>query len=327
MTEPPEHDSSDESATYDPKNLTLLEHLEELRRRLLTSFGAIALGIFIGLFIAPWFLDILTRPMVDSGLLRRDEAVTVARIEVLEGGGLSLRNASELVPSIHDGTTSESVSLSSLEFFQPGAGEPFAVSLPARPSGLIYLRPTDPFLVYLKASLVIGIVFALPVILYQVYAFIAPGLLPRERRWAGPCYAAAIILFPVGATFAYFILKYALMFFAQFISADTYLFNDVRAYLSFALTTMLAFGFVFELPIAVLLATRTGLVTVDTLAAKRRVIFVAILIISAVVTPTGDPVTLMAMSLPLYLLFEVALVVSRIADRAAAKHEAREPEA
>ncbi|MEQ8818723.1 MAG: twin-arginine translocase subunit TatC [Sumerlaeia bacterium] len=202
--------------------------------------------------------------------------------------------------------------IAALVFADPVSGQPLATFLRSDRQGVFYLRPMDPFLIRLKAALILGILIALPIIFYQVYAFIAPGLTPNERLWAGPFYFSALLLFPIGAAFAYYMLRFALLFFAQYASEDVYVFNDLRAYLSFALTTMLAFGVVFELPLLVLLVTRLGLVSVEKLASQRRLVFVILLVIAAVATPTGDPFTLAAMTLPLYALFELSLIVSRL---------------
>ena len=304
--------------------MSLLGHLEELRARLLACFWAVLVGVVLGWFVSGQAIELLIQPIQSAGLVARPSDAQVLQLELGKDGRLSIRGGAALHQALATRGNSEPAKeaqpapLSRMEIFLEGTDKPAAVWQSVARSGVIYLRPMDPFLIRLKAAMMLGVALALPVILHQIYAFVSPGLLPHEKVWVAPCYLAAILLFPVGVAFAYFLLKYALIFFAQYVSPDAYVFNDVRAYLSFALTTMLAFGVVFELPIVVLVLTRIGLVGVETLAAKRKLVFVGVMVLSAVVTPTGDPFTLMAMTLPLYVLFEISLVVSRLADRAAA---------
>jgi len=294
--------------------------------RLFWCVMSVVLGIFLSFFLlAPKAIEVLLIPIQQSGILPQQKDAVQARWEIREDGTMVLLNAAELKEAYEErASSSKPLKLAGFEIFEPGAEKPWATTEFVSRTGVIYLKPMDPFMVHLKASLVLGIFLALPVILYQIYAFVAPGLLPHEKSWVVPCYFGAMVLFPVGAAFAYFLLRFALMFFARYVSPDAYVFNDVRAYLSFALMTMLAFGIVFELPIAILLATRIGLVKTEFLASKRKVIFVVLMIISAVATPTGDPFTLMAMTLPLYGLFEMSLVISRFAERKAQEREEEE---
>jgi len=166
---------------------------------------------------------------------------------------------------------------------------------------------------------VLGVLFALPVILWEIWSFVAPGLVPSERRFALPVIAAGTILFPIGALFAYFMLGVTLQVLSAFSFGETPVMNDATEYLSFVLMMMLAFGVVFELPVGIVIATRLGLVSVAWLASRRRYVFVVLLLVAAVVTPTQDPITLFAMALPLYVLFEASLIVSRFFERPSAR--------
>ncbi|MDK2972965.1 MAG: sec-independent protein translocase protein TatC [Candidatus Sumerlaeota bacterium] len=312
--------------SLDDHSMSVLEHLDELRTRLIRSVAAIMIGTIVGYFLAPTAIGLLLIPIEQSGLVRK--GVDVARIEVGEDGTFHLGRIgkpepvskkkktdpeqpdepSEPAPFVYPETQTK---LASIEFYQPGAEEPFAVMRSVEPSGVVYIRPMDPFIIQIKAAVVLGILFALPIILYQGYAFVAPGMLPHERKAIIPLFWGALVLFPIGVVFAWAMLKFALLFFASYASEQAYLFNDIRAYLNLALMTMLSFGIVFEFPVVVLLLTRLGIVSVDTLAAKRKHIFVSLLVVAAFVTPTGDPFTLAAMSIPLYLLFELALLLGR----------------
>lgn len=292
----------------DDKNIGLLDHLEELRWRIIKSLGALIIGFIIGYIVAEPPLNWLVRPLAkaqEQVNLRRGG--DVLQIEVAEDGGLTLRNPEVL--------QSEGTAPPLIAFFRPGASEPLHTYSTANTPPIIYLKPTDPFMIRCKMALVLGLVFAMPVILFQIWAFVAPGLLRRERRLVLPLLFFGSFLFPIGATFAYFVLEATLRFFGNFVLQNAAMQNDARAYLSFVLTMMVAFGIVFEMPLAVVLATRVGLLNVDWLAQRRPYIFIGLLCAAAILTPGGDPFSLLAMALPLQVLFEVALIVSRVLDR------------
>lgn len=297
------------------KALSFLDHLEELRIRLFKVIGALLVGFLIGYAFADYPLDLLLRPLMRAqDYMERQNARPDTELAFLidEEGNLRLRG--ELI----EGKQSQ---VKSVAIYRDGATTPVQTWTLARPAPLIYLRPMDPFVIRVKAAFVLGLILVMPVILYQAWAFIEPGLLPREKKLALPMILAGTILFPLGAAFAYFLMDVTLRFFTQFVLTDTVFQNDARAYLSFALTLMLAFGAVFELPLGIVLATRVGLLKVSWLAARRAYIFITLLVLAALITPTGDPITLMAMALPLQILFEIALIVSRILDRWAGKVE------
>lgn len=292
----------------DDANLSLLDHLEELRWRILKSLFAFVIACVAGYLVAQYPLEWLTEPLVRATERARAEfKKETLIIDIAEDGSLRLREPSSLAALPGDAR---------IAFHPVGQDTPIRVFDPSgSESPIIYLRPVDPFVVRLKAAMVIGIMLALPVILFQAWAFVAPGLLPREKRLALPLIVAGSLLFPLGAVFAYYLLDVTLLFFAQFVMPNAAVQNDARAYLSFALFMMVAFGTLFEFPLGVILATRTGLVTADWLAHRRGAIFVVLLVTAALITPSGDPVTLVALALPLQILFEISLVVSRLMDR------------
>jgi len=299
----------------DDRALSFLDHLEELRSRLLKSLLAVVLGCFAGYVLAPVPLEWRARPVVEAQRAHiQSELRPALQLEVAEDGTLRLRNPNALA-TLNDTPT--------IEFYSPGVEEPIRRWVSSPGPAIIYLRPMDPFVIRIKAAVVIAIILALPVILFQGWSFIGPGLLPGERRLALPLIIAGSLLFPLGAAFAYYMLDVTLTFFSTFVMENAMVQNDAKAYLGFALTMMLAFGAVFELPLGVVLAIRVGLVTTTWLAERRKYIFIVLLTISAIVTPSGDPITLLAMALPLHLLFELSLVASRILDRMAAREAAR----
>lgn len=294
-------------ASSHEKELSLLEHLEELRSRLIQGIGALLLAMVAGYFIAPYVLDLLVKPVIRAqGFVEQSRQVSALTLTVREDGTLVF---------LGNPTAEELGEVTRLEFWFEGMEEPVALFGNKAPAPLLYLRPIDPFMIRLKASLFVGLFLAMPFLLYQFWAFIAPGLVARERRVVLPLIVAGTLLFPLGATFAYFILDFALRFFSSFVIESSVMFNDANAYLGFVLTMMLAFGILFELPLALVLAMHAGIVTPEWLAARRKYIFILLLLASALITPTGDPVSLMALALPLQFLFEVSLIVGRILHR------------
>jgi sec-independent protein translocase protein TatC len=300
--------------------LTFTEHLEELRYRLLVCCAAMVVAAIGGYFLAPAGLRFLIKPLERAnfgvGFQPKD-----LEIRVDAQGRMRLVPPSE--PNPADAKPSRNPRYRVVLRREGAAPDapPLAVIGDSPQISMIYLRPADPFLLILKVTLIIALILSLPVMIWQMWLFIAPGLTTRERKWAAPVIISGSLLFPIGVTFAYFLLTYALRFFARYAVAGLEQQLDVRAYLGFALTTMLSFGTVFELPVVVLMAAQAGLVSPGTLRRRRKEVFVLILIGSAILTPTTDPFTLMAMTLPLYALFEGSIWVAQ-----ATSHKKHEPD-
>jgi sec-independent protein translocase protein TatC len=180
----------------------------------------------------------------------------------------------------------------------------------------IVTTPTEPLTIPLKVSLAVGFVGALPIILWQVWSFVAPGLRPVERKFAGPFIASSLLLFAGGGAFAYFIMPVGLNFLATFLGGNATFLPDLNAYLSFFTLLIVVFGLTFELPVVVVLLGVLGIVSSKRLRAWRRGIWVGIIAASFVVTPGADPFTPTALLIPLIVLFEVAvLILDRVFKR------------
>ena len=182
----------------------------------------------------------------------------------------------------------------------------------------ITLGPSEPFVTTLKNSAYAAVLLTLPVLLYQVYAFIAPAFSARERRLAVPLLLMVPVLFIGGVVFCYaVVLPPALDFLLNFNASE---FNtQLRAsdYYGFATLTMIATGIGFQVPIGVLVITRLGVVSVDQLRSNRRYAILAIAVIAALL-PTLDPVTLMLEMLPLVALYELGILLARTLEPASA---------
>ena len=173
----------------------------------------------------------------------------------------------------------------------------------------IVTSPTEPITIPLKVSLVVGLVGALPVIVWQLWTFIAPGLRPVERRFAGPFIASSLVLFGVGGAFAYFVMPIGLNFLAGFLGGNATFLPDLNAYLGFFTLLILIFGVTFELPVVVVMLGMLGLVSSRRLRTWRKGIWVGIIFAAFIVTPGADPFTPTALLIPLIALFEASVLV------------------
>lgn len=188
---------------------------------------------------------------------------------------------------------------------------PLVAQLPAN-STMIATDITSSFIAPIKLTLFVAIFIAMPYILYQIWAFVAPGLYKHEKRLALPVLVASIVLFYVGVAFAYFVvLASVLKFFITFSPANVLPMTDIQSYLDFVLKLFLVFGFTFEIPVLTLLLVLAGVVSVQSLADKRRYIIVACFGISAIVTPP-DGLSMVLLAIPMWLLFELGLLSARI---------------
>jgi sec-independent protein translocase protein TatC len=240
----------------DDARMSLVEHLTELRDRLIKIVLAVAIGMVIAFVLYDRIFDFLIQPYRDTQ------------------GAESLTNGV-----------------------------------------LIATDPLEGFGVRMKLAAYGGIFFAMPVILWQLWRFITPGLYSHEKKYAIPFMVSALTLFLMGAGIAYFTLPQALSF-LQSIGGD----NIVAAYRPatyFKLITymMLAFGVGFEFPIVLVFAILIGVLSTDTLRNVRRYALVGITVLVAVITPSGDPISMLALSIPMCIFYEVAILVGRVIER------------
>lgn len=188
---------------------------------------------------------------------------------------------------------------------------PLVAQLPANAT-MIATDITSSFIAPIKLTLFVAIFIAMPYILYQIWAFVAPGLYKHEKRLVLPVLVASIGLFYLGVAFAYFVvLASVLKFFITFSPSNVLPMTDIQSYLDFVLKLFLVFGLTFEIPVLTLLLVLAGVVSVHRLADKRRYIIVACFGISAIVTPP-DGLSMVLLAIPMWLLFELGLVSARV---------------
>lgn len=180
---------------------------------------------------------------------------------------------------------------------------------------LAFFRPTEAFSLFMRISLFGGFVLASPVVIYQLWAFIAPGLTKREKKIVVPLVVALVVLFLGGLFVGYWSLQRGLGFLLDFGSDRLEPTIGGNFYLSFALRFLLVFGFAFEFPVFLFAAAAAGAVGWRSLARGRRWALLAIVTIGAVVTPSGDPLTLLLLSAPLYVLYEATIWLVRFLIR------------
>jgi len=186
--------------------------------------------------------------------------------------------------------------------------------VPSGQTKLVAFTPTENFTTYFRVALFAGIALAMPVILYEIYAYIDPALLPKERRFALTLGPFALALFVGGMAFCYFILlPNALKFLIGF--GSEVIANQLRAsdYLSFVTTFILGVGLIFEMPVVIYGLVRVHVVSRSWLTKQRRYVFLLVFIIGAIITPTPDPFNQTLVAVPMYLLWEVGLFLARFA--------------
>ncbi len=181
---------------------------------------------------------------------------------------------------------------------------------------LIALSPTENFTTFMRVSLFSGIALAMPVILYEIYAYIDPALFPKERRFVRFMGLPVLALFVLGMSFCYVILlPNAIKFLISF--GSDVIENQLRAsdYISFVTTFILGVGLVFEMPMIIYTLIRVGVVQRSFLAKQRRYVFLLSFVVGAIITPTPDPFNQTLVSVPMYLLFELGLFLGRFVPK------------
>jgi sec-independent protein translocase protein TatC len=238
--------------------MSLVEHLEELRHRLVVSVVAIAVGSVVGWVLYDTVVELLLEPYCDYW---------------------------QTVP---------------------------ADVRPTEECALFFMGAVDPVLIKLKVVVFLGLFIALPVVLWQLWRFVVPGLTKREKRLAIPFVASSVVLFALGALLAYVTLPKALNFLLGFAGAEFVPLLTGDRFLSFVMLVALAFGLSFEFPIVLVFLSVVGIVSSRQLREWRRWAILSISIFAAFITPSADPYTMLAMMLPMMLFYEAAIIVARL---------------
>lgn len=179
------------------------------------------------------------------------------------------------------------------------------------PAGkLYYLNPAEAFFTYLKVSFFAGFLLVLPIVLYQVWAFVVPALTTTERKMTLILLPASVLLFFVGLAFSYyFVLPAGIKFFLGFATEDLQPMFSIGQYLSFVISFLIPFGFIFELPLFVLVLAKLGIIGSEFLKAKRKIVIVATFVIGAVISPTPDVFSQSMIAIPMIILYEISILI------------------
>jgi sec-independent protein translocase protein TatC len=177
---------------------------------------------------------------------------------------------------------------------------------------------TTPF----TLSFYVALIIVMPYLLYEIWGFVAPGLYKHEKRFAGPLVFSSIVLFYSGMAFAYFLVFPGIFkFLVQITPNSVKMMPDIESFVSLAMTMFLSFGIAFEVPIVVILLVLTGMMKIEKLTASRGYVIIAIFVIAAIITPTTDAISQLAMAGPMWLLFEGGIIVARLMTRNRPKDE------
>jgi len=247
--------------------MPLMEHLRELRNRVVKVAIAVTAGSIVGWFVYPRVWTFIRAPY--------------CKIPQPKGYGTLV---------LHEGC----------QLFVNGLWDS------------LFLR--------LQISIVAGLILSSPIWLYQLWAFIAPGLYRRERRWAYYFVGAAVPLFAIGATIAYFAMTKGLRFLLHMVPADTTALITINTYLSYAGAMLLIFGLAFELPLVFVLLNMAGVLTHERFRKLRRMIIFGVFAFAAIFTPSPDPISMLLLAVPCVVLVEASEVFAWANDRRRARH-------
>ena len=250
--------------------MSLTEHLQELRRRVIVSLLAVLVGTILGFIWYQW-----------------------APGPVMPLGELIRRPYCSLPPELRADLTADGS------------------------CRLIATTPFEMFMLRMKVGFLAGLVFASPVWLYQIWAFITPGLHKNERRWTLSFVSLAVTLFVAGAVIAYFIVDQGLYILMSIGQEYQIAALSGQQYYNFVLALIVIFGVSFEVPLVIIMLNLAGLLRYDQVKDKRRIIIVALFIFAAVITPGQDPFSMVVLALSLTLLVELAFQFCRIHDKRA----------
>jgi sec-independent protein translocase protein TatC len=293
----------------DGRTLTVTEHLEELRGRLIISIVALVVCSVLSFPFTDDFITFLAKPLRELET-HAPEPEEIVDIQVGPDG--VWRGD---VPRSLAGRTLELDQAPMRLTVQSASGEPFTVVFGRPPEARAhYFNLMDPMYMRLKSALLLGLCVSLPLVLWQAWAFVAPGLTDSERSLAGPMLLLFIFSFPVGAAFAYLLLHFAVPALASFSFGDMVFLPDITKYIPFALTMLTIFGLAFEMPGVIWLMARAGLVSSAWLRHYRRHAMITMFVLAAIVTPP-DVFTQVMLALPLVVLYEVSILLARSTER------------
>ncbi|HEV2776213.1 MAG TPA: twin-arginine translocase subunit TatC [Solirubrobacteraceae bacterium] len=314
--------------------LTLVDHLTELRKRLLISAFTLVAAFSFCFWQNNAILDIVTKPVRETQNLQnpssasQDPLEQSARFQIETGQAFkvlapALGSASRTFKALQDDenlTAAQRSTITSSAAQLAAASRQFAQAAAARPTNtqrnLVTLGVTEPFTATITIAFYASLLLALPMLLFQAYAFILPAFSPGERKLALPLMLMVPVLFIMGAAFGYFVVLTRAVEFLQNFNDDSFdILLQAKDYFKFAVLFVAGVGLLFQIPVGVLAVTRLGIFTPKQLAKNRGYVILGIAVLAAVATPTPDPFTMSLAMAPLIVLFELSILLARWIER------------
>jgi sec-independent protein translocase protein TatC len=315
------------------ERLSLIEHLDELRSRLIVCIAAFLVAFSFCYWQNNWLLHVINRPLESTQNLEgkkrsNDPLEEAARFQLRSGDAqratvAALQSLDRLLAvQSRDGslTAVERLQLRATRQELAAAAKANAAAAAAVPTNTarqpITLGVTEPFITTFSVAAYAAILLALPVLLWQAYAFVLPAFEPEERRVALPMMLLVPFLFIAGVAFGYFVaLPRAIDFLQNFNDDNFDILIRAADYYKFSIVLLGIIGLLFQIPVGVLAVTRLGVISARTLARNRGYVILGLSVVAAIATPTPDPVTMVVAMAPLVILFELSVQLARVFEK------------
>ncbi|MBN2589517.1 MAG: twin-arginine translocase subunit TatC [Sedimentisphaerales bacterium] len=306
--------------------MSLGDHLEELRVRMLLAIAGLVVATVISLFFGGYIIGFIEKPYFDAYSSKDSESEDIDSVKKHIQAIFS-----DISEKLADDPNFESISPIFQQYLNRYSSEAIAALVNDPNNNILNsnsdknalaprlqsLAPADGITSYIKIALISGLILSSPWIFYQLWMFIAAGLYQHERKYVQTAVPFSTILFVAGSLFFLLVVApWTLKFFIKFNKAalgvnSNFTFTD---YISFITMLMLVFGAAFQTPIAIFILTKTGLVSIQTLCKSRKMVLLVIFVIAAIVTPP-DVVSQITLALPIYALYELGILLSWLAER------------
>jgi sec-independent protein translocase protein TatC len=314
--------------------LTLVDHLDELRRRLIFSILTLVASFAFCFWQNNAILKIVTHSVTETQNLKdpakgsKDPLEQAARFQIQQGQALraivpALEGTGQTLRALRGEdnlTAAQRAQIDRTAAALAKAATQVSQAAQALPRNnqrnLVTLGVTEPFTATITLAFYSALLLAMPILLYQMYAFILPAFSPKERKVALPLMLMVPVLFIAGVLFGYFVVLDRAVEFLQNFNDDSFdILLQAKDFFKFAVFFLAGIGVLFQIPVGVLAVTRLGIFTPKQLAANRGYVILGIAVIAAVATPTPDPVTMTLAMAPLIVLFELSILLARWIDR------------
>ena len=299
--------------------LTVVGHLDELRTRLIVSIVAVVVAFGICFWQNHWLLHLIDAPLAHQTQKQvRDGHGPLGATYTVQRSARDVAVQLQTVVGVLGADRRQQAARASLQRVHASLEHDVSrLSAPPQGDRPVTLGIGEPFTTTVNVSLIFALILALPVLLMQAYSYLMPAFDPAQRRRMRPPALAVPMLFVTGVAFGYFVvLPAAVRFFQNFNSAQFNVLVQASQYYKFAATTLLAMGLLFQVPVAILAVTRAGVITPRQLRRNRRYALAGCGLVAALLP--GDATTMLLETVPLYLLFEVSVLLASVAERRSA---------